>query len=946
MGPRGDEQETEQFPKTKLWTISGTDYDNLLKVSISVNGHSTTAMIDSGASGNFMTPKYAKRHKLQTQTKKHPYELRVVDGTLISQNNGEVNQETHPLTTKIHDHEEVLQFDIVSLGQHDIILGRPWLRKHNPQINWKTENIQFSNCRCHEHDNSFQHTTKDVMCTMSSRKFKKIRKQDPNLAKCMWIRPEVSTSIAAPQLPSEYEEFRELFEEKPAESALPKHLPWDHEIPLEEGKQPTYRPLYSMSEKELLAVREYLQKHLEKGHIRPSTSPAGYPVLFVPKKDGGLRFCVDYRQLKNITIKNRYALPLISELQDRFQGAKWFTKLDVRDAYYLVRMKEGEEWKTAFRTRYGHYEYLVMPFGLTNAPATFQSLINAMLQEYLDVFMVAYLDDVLIYSAGTLEEHIQDVKKVMKKLQQKDLQLKIEKCEFHQKEVSFLGSIVSTNGIQMDPEKVKAVKDWPRPTNVKEVQAYLGFANFYRRFIKGYSLTAGPLFELTKKDTVFNWTAEAEEAFQQLKELFREDVILRSFDPSKPITIETDVSDKALRVCLSQPDDKGKLQHVAFYPRKFTPAELKYAIHDKELLTIVDAFQTWRVYLEGAEHQVMVYSDHKNLLAFTTTKMLNRRQTRWSELLSAYNFKIVYRKGSENQRADALSRRADYMQGKEPRENTILRFNRKGDLEYNHPELSTTMIVQPGTWIERIQDAYVTDTMAETLRDQLNANPRVSKDNQGTLMWDGLVYVPTKLRKQLVKELHEEPSNGHPGIERTVERVTRDYFFPGLWTTVKKIVQECDICARTKAARHAPYEHLQSINPPEGAWKGIAFDFITKLPLSKEPMTNTIYDSVWVVTDRLTKLAYFIPYKESSTAIDLAYAFQRIVHSQHGLPHSIISDRGPTFVSNFWQSLTAQLGVKHKLSTAYHPQTDGQMERLNQTLEQYLRCYVNFKQNN
>src|SRR5437868_107499 len=217
-------------------------------------------------------------------------------------------------------------------------------------------------------------------------------------------------------------------------------------------------------------------------------------------------------------------------------------------------MKEGEEWKTAFRTRYSHYEYLVMPFGLTNAPATFQSLINATLQEYLDVFVVAYLDDVLIYLAGTLEEHIQDVKKVMKKLQQKDLQLKIEKCEFHQKEVSFLGSI----------------------------------------------------------------------------------------DSSKPITIETDASDKALGACLSQPDDKGKLQPVAFHSRKFTPAELNYDIHDKELLAIVDAFQTWRVYLEGAEHQVMVYSDHKNLLAFTTTKMLNRRQTRWSELLSAYNFKIVY----------------------------------------------------------------------------------------------------------------------------------------------------------------------------------------------------------------------------------------------------------------------------------------------------------------
>src|SRR5438270_11883155 len=223
---------------------------------------------------------------------------------------------------------------------------------------------------------------------------------------------------------------------------------------------------------------------------------------------------------------------------------------------------------------------------------------------------------------------------------------------------------------------------------------------------------------------VFNWTAEVEKAFQQLKELFREDAILRSFDPSKPITIEIDASDKALKACLSQPDDKGKLQPIAIHSRKFTPAELNYDIHDKELLAIVDTFQTWRVYLEGAEHQVMVYSDHKNLLAFTTTKMLNRRQTRWSELLSAYNFKIVYRKGSENQRVDALSCRANYMQGEEPRENTILRLNQEGDLEYNHPELSTTMIVQSGTWIEWIQDAYVRDKMAETLKDQQNTNPR------------------------------------------------------------------------------------------------------------------------------------------------------------------------------------------------------------------------------
>jgi hypothetical protein len=244
--------------------INGTDHDTLLTITFTINDYQATAMIDSGASGNFMTPKYVRRYGLPTQRKRHPYKLGVVDGTLISQNNGTVDRETRPLRMIRKGHEEWIQFDIVSIGHHDIILGIPWLRKHNPSINWKTDSVRFENCECKirakpgSRETERQRNLQSEICAISPRKIDKVQKKDPNQVKCMWIRPEVSTGIAVPQIPSEYQEFRELFEERPAESALPKHQPWDHEIPLEDGKQPTYGPLYSMFERQLKAVREYL----------------------------------------------------------------------------------------------------------------------------------------------------------------------------------------------------------------------------------------------------------------------------------------------------------------------------------------------------------------------------------------------------------------------------------------------------------------------------------------------------------------------------------------------------------------------------------------------------------------------------------------------------------------------------------------------------------------
>jgi Reverse transcriptase (RNA-dependent DNA polymerase) len=301
-----------------------------------------------------------------------------------------MNTETVPITLNIQKHQETLVLDVIDI-KYDIILGIPWLEYHDPVVSWKARTLAFTNCQCEGS------TEEEIPFT-----------------KAIWIRPESRTlaSTDVTECPPEYKEFAKLFEDDTGLTALPQHQPWDHEIPLKPGTKPTYGPIYSLSEKELAALREYLEENQKKGFIRPSVADAGYLILFVPKPGGKLRLCVDYRRLNEIIIKNRYALPLISELHDRIRGAKWFTTLDLRGAYNLIRMKEGEEKKTTFRTRYGSYEYLVMPFGLTNAPATFQSLVNDTLKGYLDIFCVAYLDDILIYSE-TLEQHVEHVRKVL-----------------------------------------------------------------------------------------------------------------------------------------------------------------------------------------------------------------------------------------------------------------------------------------------------------------------------------------------------------------------------------------------------------------------------------------------------------------------------------------------------------------------------------------------------
>lgn len=466
------------------------------------------------------------------------------------------------------------------------------------------------------------------------------------------------------RIPSELQEYEDVFSESKADK-LPTFEHAQHAI--ETTKDLPYGPLYNLSQTELEVLRKYLDDAIAKGWIRRSTSPAGAPVLFVPKKDNTLRLCVDYRGLNKVTIKNRHPLPLITETLDRLVGSKIFSKLDLRNAYHRVRIREGDEWKTTFRTRYGHFEYLVMPFGLTNAPATFQDYINRAMAGITDVFCVVYLDDILIFS-DSLETHWQHVREVLARLRKFNLYAKLSKCEFATEKVEFLGFIVSILGVAMDESRVDTIRDWPVPKSFHDVQVFLGSANFYRRFINRYSALAAPLTSLLqgakngRKTGPFEWDTPQQQAFDELRRAFTEAPMLRHFDPERRIRLETDASNFACCAILSQLFTDDIWHPIAYWSRKFIPAERNYEVYDQELLAIVAAMKHWRHYVQGSLHPIDVLTDHNNLKGFMKNKTLTPRQARWAQQLSAVDFTITHRPGSTNP-ADGPSRRPDYDEG-------------------------------------------------------------------------------------------------------------------------------------------------------------------------------------------------------------------------------------------------------------------------------------------
>ncbi|GJP79186.1 hypothetical protein CLOP_g9440 [Closterium sp. NIES-67] len=613
---------------------------------------------------------------------------------------------------------------------------------------------------------------------------------------------------------------------------------------------------------------------LEKGFVRPSTSPFAAPILFTPKKDGGLRMCIDYRALNRVTIKSRYPIPRADELIDQLRGAKFFSKIDLRGGYHQIRVNDADCYKTAFRTRYGSYEYTVMPFGLTNAPSTFQLTMNEVFRPLLDKCVIVYLDDILIYNT-IREAHLRDLEAVFALLQQHRLITKGSKCEFMKQELEFLGHVISIDGVKIDPKKIATIQDWKPPANLRELQSFLGFVNYVRRFIPNMAGVTSPLTDLLKKGTFYEWGGEQQAAFDQLKLFLTTPPVLRIADPHRPFELITDASDLAVGAVLLQVFGEG-LQPIAYESRKLNPAERNYPVHDKELLAIVHAFKVWRCYLTGAD--VTVRTDHKSLQFIRAQPTLNPRQIRWLDYLeSNFHDRVTYKRGASNI-ADALTR----------------------------PSVHTAavLITQTNSLLTGLfTHGYSTDPFFTT-----NSHPQLTVKQGAYYLKSGTnrIWVPAyrTLRELLIQEAHDSNFSGHYGIDKTAKLLSCNYYLPDLPTDMQQYITSCATCQRMKSSRLRSAGLLQPLEPPSRPWQQVTMDFVTGQLAG--PSGN---DAILVVVGRLTKMAHFAACKTTITAEQTAKLFLTNIVRLHGIPSAIISDRDPRFTSNFWTKAWQQYGT-------------------------------------
>lgn len=739
------------------------------------------ALLDSGATGLFLDTEFVRYHNLNTRKLPRAIPVYNVDGTL---NKGGSIYEEVDLIMVFNNHTERVTFAVCDLGDKSAIIGHTWLALHNPDINWKTGEVTFSRCPpdCHiefmkarrKRQRKAAEQRKKLPEFIDEEKDIEIKSSDPTLEEgdrvfMSYLHSQTSFQVNATSsvsqklaeeaqqqkspkvsfeehVPKHYHQFRGVFS-KESFDRLPDRKPWDHAIELKPGSEPFRSKIYPLSPNEQKELDAFLEENLKTGRIRPSKSPMASPVFFVKKKDGTLRLVQDYRKLNDMTIKNSYPLPLMTDIISKLRKAKYFTKLDVRWGFNNVRIKHGDEWKAAFRTNRGLFEPLVMFFGLTNSPATFQTMMNDIFIELIDEnVVIVFMDDILIFTE-TLDHHREVVKKVLKILEGHKLYLKAEKCEFEKERIEYLGLIISHGQIEMDPVKVEGVSKWPEPRNVKEVQSFLGFVNFYRRFIQDFSEIARPLHELTGKGVTWRWAARQQDAFDSLKKKITSSPVLIFPDETKPYKIEADSSDYASGAVLSQEGSDGKWHPVAFMSKSLNSVERNYEIYDKEMLAIIRSLEEWRHYLEGAQHPFEIWTDHKNLEYFMTAQKLTRRQARWSLFLSRFDFSLHHRPGKKSVKPDALSRRPDHKKGENDNENiTLLKpsYFKIQALKQGHVHISGS----EGDLLKSIREAKDLDEQVVKAVEELKQSPSKKIDGQewsmeqGLVLFRGKVYVP------------------------------------------------------------------------------------------------------------------------------------------------------------------------------------------------------------
>ncbi|KAL0533851.1 hypothetical protein IC582_028122 [Cucumis melo] len=894
--------------------------------TLPVLGHYALVLFDSGSSHSFISSAFVSHARLEVEPL-HPV-------LSVSTPSGECmlsKEKVKACQIEIAGHVIEVTLIVLDMLDFDVILGMDWLAVNHASIDCSRKEVTFNPPSM----TSFKFKgggSKSLPQVISAIRASKL------LSQGTWgiLASVVDTREADVSLSSEpvVRDYPDVFpEELPG---LPPHREVEFAIELEPGTVPISRAPYRMAPAELKELKVQLQELLDKGFIRPSVSPWGAPVLFVKKKDGSMRLCIDYRELNKVTVKNRYPLPRTDDLFDQLQGATVFSKIDLRSGYHQLRIKDEDVPKTAFRSRYGHYEFIVMSFGLTNAPAVFMDLMNRVFREFLDTFVIVFIDDILIYSK-TEAEHEEHLRMVLQTLRDNKLYAKFSKCEFWLKQVSFLGHVVSKDGVSVDPAKIEAVTGWTRPSTVSEVRSFLGLAGYYRRFVENFSRIATPLTQLTRKGAPFVWSKACEDSFQTLKQKLVTAPVLTVPDGSGSFVIYSDASKKGLGCVLMQ---QGKV--VAYASRQLKSHEQNYPTHDLELAAVVFALKIWRHYLYG--EKIQIFTDHKSLKYFFTQKELNMRQRRWLELVKDYDCEILYHPGKANVVADALSRKVSHSAALITRQAPLHRDLERAEIAVSVGAVTmqlAQLTVQP-TLRQKIVDAQSNDPYLVEKRGLAEAGQTAefSLSSDGGLLFERRLCVPSDsaVKTDLLAEAHSSPFSMHPGSTKMYQDLKRVYWWRNMKREVAEFVSKCLVCQQVKAPRQKPAGLLQPLSIPEWKWENVSMDFITGLPRTLRGFTV-----IWVVVDRLTKSAHFVPGKSTYTASKWAQLYMSEIVRLHGVPVSIVSDKDARFTSKFWKGLQTAMGTRLDFSTAFHPQTDGQTERLNQVLEDMLRaCALEF----
>ena len=694
-------------------------------------------------------------------------------------------------------------------------------------------------------------------------------------------------------------------------------------------------------------VRQLLTEMLKNDIIQPSNSPWSSPIILVRKRDGSTRFCIDYRKVNSVTRKDAYPLPRLDDILDTLGGSKWFSTLDLKSGYWQVEVDSSSREKTAFTTSEGLYEFKVMPFGLCNAPATFQRLMNRVLCDVNWVECLVYIDDTVVIGR-TFEQHLSNLGTVLSRLRQAGLKLQPAKCKLCQKEVRFLGHVISENGIATDPEKTAVIATWPVPESKKNIQQFLGLANYYRRFIKDFGTTAKPLQRLLEKNIAFEWTQQCQGAFDHLRKCLMTTPILAFPDHSRHFMLDTDASDTGIGAILSQVQDDGGEAVIAYASRSLSRQEQRYCVTRRELLAVVEFIHHFRHYLLGVHFTLR--TDHGSLVWIQNFKEPEGQLARWLERLQEYTFTVVHRPGNQHTNVDALSR---------------VPCNQCGRVThvYSPAHLAAQIgIVSQGDSAADVHDQQLNDSSigpvlkakergATPTLDEVKTWSRESR--QLVQMWSSLkvdnsvlwrlcidgrsqhlqLVLPSVVRESVLQDLHSGSMGAHVGESKMIHLVRERYYWPGWKESVKEWCRKCRTCSTRKMAppsKRAPLQTLQAGYPLQI----VAVDILGPLPVTAQGNKYVL-----VACDCFTRWVevYAIQNQE---ALTVAKMLVDEMFCRFSPPEQLHSDQGRQFEADLLKEVCTLLQIHKTRTTAYHPHCNGLVERFNRTLLDMLSTTV------